>query len=584
MSYAIGIDLGTTNSVLAVLENEEPVVITNKRGERLTPSVVGLGKNNEILVGRIAKNQSIISGDNTICSIKRQMGLSDKIKLGSREYSPQEISAFILSKIKQDAEEYLGKEITEAVITVPAYFNDNQRQATKDAGKIAGLNVLRIINEPTAAALAYGTGKDTEATILVYDLGGGTFDVSILDMADGVFQVLSTAGNNHLGGDDFDQALMDLICKQFYEKENIDSTRDKMACQKLREEVEKAKIALSELESVEINVPFISADEKGPKHLNIQVTRQQFGDLIEEYIDETIALTEKALQDAHLEPDEIDKVVLVGGSTRIPLVTERVKQLLAREPERGINPDEVVAMGAAIQAGILQGEKTGIVLVDVTPLSLGIEIDGGIFIPIIERNSTVPCSFKKIFTTISDNQRVVEIHVMQGERTRAEENISLGKFQLSGIRTAKKGEPRIEVEFSIDVDGIVHVSAVDMDTQVNQKIEISNASNLSDEEIKRIIEEGIKKKEDDVLYLEKMKLQKELSEKCKKLNEEFAKNSALLSDTFIEDFKNFLDKVSSNINEWDLQSLEETLETLEFYSKELQVEQEKMENDSEMAG
>ncbi len=582
MNYTIGIDLGTTNSVLALLENDEPVIVPNRLGERITPSVVSLTKNGEVLVGRPAKNQSIINSDNTVMSVKRKMGYEDKIKFGDREYTPQEISAYILSKIKQDAEDYIGSKIEDAVITVPAYFDDNQRQATKDAGRIAGLNVLRIINEPTAAALAYGINKNEENTTLVYDLGGGTFDVSILDIADGVFQVLATSGNNKLGGDDFDRALMELVFRQFKEKQDVDLSTDKMAYQKLREEVEKAKIALSELYEVEINIPFISADEKGPKHLNIQITRSQFEDLITEFIDETIALTQDALEEAGLEPEDIDKVIMVGGSTRIPYVTSRVNELLGKEPEKAINPDEVVALGAAIQAGIVKGETRGLVLVDVTPLSLGIEIEGGIFISIIEKNSTIPCTAKKIFTTISDNQSVVEIHVMQGERTRADENISLGKFQLSGIRNAKKGEPRIEVEFSIDVEGIVHVSAVDLDTDASQEIHIENPTSLNEEQIKRIIAEAEEKRLEDKIYLETKKKRGALQKDLSLLEETVFSRENEITPALNKEINDFLSGIKSSIDEFDIEKIAETAEVVLFYTNEMQSELDKLENSSDI--
>ncbi len=582
MDYTIGIDLGTTNSVIAALENDSPVIIANKLGERITPSVVSLTKNGEILVGRSAKNQAIINNENTVMSIKRKMGSDEKINFGNRQYTPQEISAYILSKIKKDAEEFLGANIKDAVITVPAYFDDNQRQATKDAGIIAGLNVLRIINEPTAAALAYGIDKKEECITLVYDLGGGTFDVSILDIADGVFQVLSTCGNNRLGGDDFDNELIKLIFLQFKEKEGVDLSEDKMAYQKLREEVEKAKIALSELNEVEINVPFISADENGPKHLNATVKKNQFEDLIAEFIDETIDLTNDALEDAGLKPEDIDKVIMVGGSTRIPYVSKRVFELLGKEPEKYINPDEVVALGAAIQAGIVKGETTGIVLVDVTPLALGIEIEGNVFVPVIEKNATIPCSAKRIFTTISDNQSVVEIHVMQGERSRADENISLGKFQLSGIRKAGRGEPRVEVEFRIDVDGIVHVSAVDLDTNASQEIHIENPSNLSDEEIQSIISEAEEKRHEDKIYLETLKKQKILETELSKLSEKILLHEKDITEKLKNELMDFLSGLDNKIIDFKLERLNETLETVMFYNNEMRSELEKLESNQDV--
>ncbi len=583
MEKIIGIDLGTTNSVIAILDNDEPMVIPNKRGDRLTPSVVAFSKNNEVLIGKAAKNQAIINSDKTISSIKRKMGTNYKINIGNKEYTPQEISAKILSELKKDAEEFLGETVDKAVITVPAYFNDNQRQATKDAGKIAGLDVVRIINEPTAASLMNGLNQENEQVILVYDLGGGTFDVSILEVADGVFQVKATSGNNMLGGDDFDNALLNLILSRYKEKEGIDLSNDKMAIQKLKEEVEKAKIELSELTQVEINIPFISADKAGPKHLNISIKREDFEELIDEYIEETINLTQKALSDAELEIDEIDKVLMVGGSTRIPKVQREVSNLLGNDKIiKNINPDEIVALGAAIQAGIIAGDKKGVVLVDVSPLSLGIEIEGGIFTPIIERNSSIPTTQTKLFTTVADKQKSVEIHVLQGERTRASENISLGKFQLSGIRNAEKGEPRIEVTFGVDVDGIVNVTAKDLDTDAEHHITIKNQVALSQEQIEKIIEEARKNKEEDLNYLTVKKKIEMVKNNRKVLNDTLNRNDGSIN--IEEELKNDIEKAINQADKiiregeknGDLDEISECNNNLTFLLGELNAELEKI--------
>lgn len=583
MERILGIDLGTTNSVMAILEHDEPIVIPNKRGDRLTPSVVAFTKNNEVLVGKSAKNQAIINSEKTISSIKRKMGTDHIVTIGSKDYSPQEISAKILAELKKDAEEYLGETIEKAVITVPAYFNDNQRQATKDAGKIAGLEVVRIINEPTAASLANGFNDDDEQTILVYDLGGGTFDVSILEVADGVFQVKATCGNNMLGGDDFDNALLKLILNRYKEEEGIDLSGDKMAIQKLREEVEKAKIELSETLVVEINIPFISADQNGPKHLNITIKREDFEELIDEYIEETIHLTKKAIADTELDIDEIDKVLLVGGSTRIPKVQKDVADLLGENKiVKNINPDEIVALGAAIQAGIIAGDKKGVVLVDVTPLSLGIEIEGGIFTPVIDRNTSIPTTQTKLFTTVADNQRTVEIHVLQGERTRASENISLGKFQLSGIRDAEKGEPRIEVTFGVDVDGIVNVSAKDLDTDSEHHITIKNQVALSAEKIEEIIEDARKNKEEDLKYLTVRKKIELLTKNKNMLKSTYKRSNEIneIEDELREDIQRAITEAENllKINEANIgiEELTDCNDNIKFLLGELNAELEKI--------
>ncbi|BER92299.1 molecular chaperone DnaK [Atrimonas thermophila] len=521
MAKVIGIDLGTTNSVVAYLEGGQPTIIPNKEGSRLTPSVVAWTKKGEILVGQLAKRQAITNPKNTVFSIKRLMGRRFEdpevqkarkvlpyeivpgkhgeacVKIGERVYTPPEISAMILRKLKEDAEEYLGEKITEAVITVPAYFNDSQRQATKDAGKIAGLEVKRIINEPTAAALAYGLGKGKEEVVAVYDLGGGTFDISILEIGDGVFEVKATSGDTFLGGDDFDRRIMDYIIEEFKKDQGIDLRNDQMALQRLKEAAEKAKCELSTALETEINLPFITADASGPKHLVMTLTRAKLEQLTIDLIERTIGPCEKALQDAGLKPEDIDAVILVGGMTRMPKVQEIVEKIFKKEPRRGINPDEVVAMGAAIQAGVLKGEVKDVLLLDVTPLSLGIETLGGVFTKIIERNTTIPVSKSQIFTTAADNQTTVEIHVLQGERPMAKDNYSLGRFQLTGIPPAPRGVPQIEVKFDIDADGILHVSAKDLATGKQQAITIKASSGLTKEDIDRMIKEAEMHAEED---------------------------------------------------------------------------------------
>ena len=490
MSKIIGIDLGTTNSCVAVMEGGEPVVIANSEGARTTPSVVGFTKTGDRLVGQVAKRQAITNPDNTVASIKRYMGTDHKVTLNGKEYTPQQVSAMILQKLKADAEAYLGETVTEAVITVPAYFNDSQRQATKDAGTIAGLNVRRIINEPTAAALAYGVDKEDDQKIMVYDLGGGTFDVSIIEMGDGVTEVLATNGDTHLGGDDFDQRIIDWMADAFQTENGIDLRKDKMAAQRLKEAAEKAKIELSSAMSSQINLPFITADATGPKHLDMTLTRAKFNELTADLVDRTMAPVRKALQDAGLRPSDLKKVLMVGGSTRIPAVYDAVKKELNCEPFKGINPDECVAVGAAIQGGVLNGEKKGLLLLDVTPLSLGIETLGGVCTKIIDRNTTIPTHKSQVFSTAADNQPSVEVNVLQGEREFARDNKSLGVFHLDGIAPAPRGVPQIEVTFDIDANGIVKVSAKDLGTGKEQNITITASTNMSKEDIDKAVKEA----------------------------------------------------------------------------------------------
>ena len=490
MSKIIGIDLGTTNSCVAVMEGGEPVVIANAEGARTTPSVVAFAKNGERLVGQVAKRQAVANPDRTVISIKREMGSDYKVHIDGKDYTPQEISAMILQKLKTDAEAYLGEKVTEAVITVPAYFSDAQRQATKDAGRIAGLDVKRIINEPTAAALAYGLDKGDSHKILVYDLGGGTFDVSLMEVGDGVFEVLATAGNNRLGGDDFDARIMEYIASEFQRENGIDLRKDRMAMQRLKEAAEKAKIELSGVMSSNINLPFITADATGPKHLDVTLTRAKFDELTADLVEKTVGPMNQALKDAGLTANQIDKVILVGGSTRIPAVQDAVKRITGKEPFKGINPDECVAIGAAIQAGVLGGEVKDVVLLDVTPLSLGIETMGGVFTRLIDRNTTIPTSKSQIFSTAADGQTSVDVHVLQGEREMAAYNKTLGRFQLTGIAPAPRGVPQIEVKFDIDTNGIVHVSAKDLGTGNEQAITITSSGNLSEEEIKKAMDEA----------------------------------------------------------------------------------------------
>ena len=497
MSKIIGIDLGTTNSCVAVIEGGEAVVIPNAEGARTTPSVVAFGKTGERMVGQVAKRQAITNPDRTVSSIKRQMGSDYKVTIDDKKYTPQEISAMILQKLKTDAEAYLGEKVTEAVITVPAYFTDSQRQATKDAGKIAGLDVKRIINEPTAASLAYGIDKEADQKIMVYDLGGGTFDVSIIEMGDGVQEVLATAGNNRLGGDDFDQRIIDWMADSFKAEQGVDLRGDKMAMQRLKEAAEKAKIELSGVTTSNISLPFITADATGPKHLEMTLTRAKFNELTADLVEATMGPVRQAMSDSGLKPSEIHKVLMVGGSSRIPAVQEAIKKFMGSEPFKGINPDECVAMGAALQGGVLGGEVTGLLLLDVTPLSLGIETMGGINTKIIERNTTVPVKKSQIFSTAADNQPSVEVHVLQGEREFAKDNKTLGVFHLDGIMPAPRGVPQIEVTFDIDANGIVHVSAKDLGTQKEQSISITSSTNMSKEDIDKAVADAERYAQED---------------------------------------------------------------------------------------
>lgn len=562
MAKVIGIDLGTTNSCVSVMEGGEPVVIPNPEGSRTTPSVVAFSKTGERLVGQVAKRQAITNPDRTVISIKRDMGTDRKVKIDDNQYTPQEISAMILQKLKADAEAFLGEKISQAVITVPAYFSDSQRQATKDAGKIAGLEVLRIINEPTAAALAYGLDKEHDQKILVFDLGGGTFDVSILEIGDGVFEVLATHGNNRLGGDDFDQRVMDYLAETFKRDNGIDLRNDKMALQRLKEAAEKAKIELSGVATTNINLPFITADATGPKHLDVTLTRAKFDELTADLVEKTMEPTRQAMKDAGLSPEKIDKILLVGGSSRIPAVQEAVKKYLGKEPFKGINPDECVAVGASIQAGVLTGEVKDLLLLDVTPLSLGIETLGGVCTKLIERNTTIPAKKSQVFSTAADGQTSVEIHVLQGEREMAQYNKTLGRFQLTGIPPAPRGVPQIEVTFDIDANGIVHVSAKDLGTGNEQKVTITASTNLSDEEIDKAVKEAEKYADEDKKRKEEVEVRNNADSmvfQCEKQLNELGDKLSSEDKTKIQDEIN---KVKEALKGTDAENIKKATETL----------------------
>ena len=563
MSKVIGIDLGTTNSVVAVMEGGEPTVITNQEGARLTPSVVGFSKSGERLVGQLAKRQAVSNPDKTISSIKRHMGEAGyRVEIDGKKYSPEEISAMILQKLKADAENYLGETVSQAVITVPAYFSDSQRQATKDAGKIAGLEVLRIVNEPTAAAFAYGMDKGEDQVVMVYDLGGGTFDVSILDMGDGVFEVKATNGDTHLGGDDFDNKIMEWMTSEFKKAEGIDLTTDRMAMQRIREAAEKAKIELSGVLTTNINLPFITAGAEGPKHLDMDLTRAKFEEMTAGLVERTMGPVRQAMSDAGLSANDIDKVILVGGSSRIPAVQAALKKFIGKEPDRGINPDECVAVGAAIQAGILAGEVKDVLLLDVTPLSLGIETLGGVFTKIIDRNTTIPTSKKQVFSTAADNQPSVDIHVLQGEREMAADNKTLGRFELGGIPAAPRGVPKIEVAFDIDANGIVNVSAKDLGTGKEQKITITSSGSLSKEDVEKMVKEAEANAEADKKRKEGVEVRNQADSLCYQAEKTMKDMEGKGKDDMIAKVKTALDTLKESMKGEDLEQIKKDTEAL----------------------